>query len=268
MQMVRTEVSVKRTRGVVARSAPRGGSTPDINYASIYEQLGYLMVSRPDLLSTDPGSPEAMQWLGRAYALVQVVGDDNDSIAFRQAVTKLNGPAMGHWVRIIDTIVYRALAIAELQAPAGAQGAFIPAGGVFDAMAAVAKVLRSATSAVLIVDPYMDEIALTDFAVVAPEAVTVRLLADQASHKLSLKPAVTRWIAQHGATRPVEARLASPRTLHDRLIVVDESSVWILTQSLNAFATRAPGMIHRVNPDTAVLKAVAYSEMWQAARPL
>jgi len=210
-----------------------------------------------------------MQWLGRAYALVQAVGDDNDSIAFRQAVTKLNGPAMGHWVRIIDTIVYRALAIAELQAPAGAQGAFIPAGGVFDAMAAVAKVLRSATSAVLIVDPYLDESALAEFAVAAPEMVTVRLLADQASYKPSLVPAVRRWIAQHGATRPVEARLASPRTLHDRLIVVDESSVWILTQSLNAFATRAPGTIQRLNPDTAALKTVAYSEMWcQAARLL
>jgi len=60
--------------------------------------------------------------------------------------------------------LYKAIAIAELDAPAGAQGAFIPVGNAFEAYSAIAKVLRSAASDVLIVDPYMDDSVLTDFA--------------------------------------------------------------------------------------------------------
>jgi hypothetical protein len=46
-------------------------------------------------------------------------------------------------------------------------GAFIPAGNAFDAMAAIGSVLRTAKQGVFIVDPYMDEKALTDFAPLA-----------------------------------------------------------------------------------------------------
>jgi hypothetical protein len=67
----------------------------------------------------------------------------------------------------------------------------------------------------------MDEKALTDFAPLAPEGVTIRLLSDQREHKPSLPPATERWKGQHGQKRPLEVRLAAPRTLHDRLIIID-----------------------------------------------
>ena len=61
-----------------------------------------------------------------------------------------------------------------------AQGAFIPAGNAFDALAALSKVLRLAATDLLIVDPYMDEKTLIDYVRLANAGVTIRLLADAA----------------------------------------------------------------------------------------
>ena len=79
----------------------------------------------------------------------------------------------------VAVIVQRALAKAELKAPATVQGSFIPAGNALDAMAAIGKILGGATQDVLIVDPYMDEKVLTNFAPLAPEHVAIRLLPRQ-----------------------------------------------------------------------------------------
>jgi hypothetical protein len=87
--------------------------------------------------------------------------------------------------------------------------------------------------------------------------------------KPTLRPAATRWVAQYGLNRPLQVKLAPARTLHDRLIAVDDSTVWVLTQSLNAFATRSPASIVRVDDQTAALKIAAYADVWpKAAVPL
>jgi hypothetical protein len=49
---------------------------------------------------------------------------------------------------------------------------------------------------------------------------------------------------------------------------VDGTQAWVLTQSLNAFATRAPASIVRVDDETAALKIAAYEDMWAAAAAL
>ncbi len=132
-------------------------------------------------------------------------------------------------------------------------------------MAAVAKVLNTAARDVLIIDPYMDEKVLTDFAVLAPETVSVRLLGDdKTSIKATLKPAKERWSAQF-KSRPLEVRLAAPRALHDRLIIVDDV-VWLITQSLKDFANRSPASIVRIDDkDLSNLKVSAYGDIWRSA---
>jgi hypothetical protein len=148
------------------------------------------------------------------------------------------------------------------------QSSFIAKGNQFDTLASFSKILSSATTDALIVDPYMDQIALTEFAVLLPEAVTIRLLSDSATVKPSLQPSVTKWKAQYATTRPLVARLAPPRALHDRLIIIDSKDAWVLTQSLNAFAQRSPASIVRVDPDTAQLKVEVYNNIFASASPL
>jgi hypothetical protein len=96
----------------------------------------------------------------------------------------------------------------------------------------------------------------------------VRLLADQNGVKPTLQPAAARWAAQYAQSRPLEVKLTAAKTLHDRLIVVDGLTAWVLTQSLNAFAARSPASIVRVDDDTAALKIAAYQDIWANASPL
>ena len=96
----------------------------------------------------------------------------------------------------IAVVLHRTLARAEFPAPVAAQGAFITAGNAFDALAALSKVLRLAATDLLIVDPYMDEKTLIDYAGLANAGVTIRLLADAAHVKPTLKPAAAAWRAQ------------------------------------------------------------------------
>jgi hypothetical protein len=234
----------------------------------LYLQLGRLVEEMPDL-STGPITPDVNKWLGRACALVEQVGDTVATVQIRTACEFLTGVNRELTAQSIVTIVHTSLAKAELSAPAHVRGAFILAGHTLHAYSEVVRVLAAATTDVLMVDPYADQKIVTDYAVSASEGVTIRVLADAAYHKQTLKPAVERWVQQFGQSRPrPEVRLAPAKTLHDRLIIVDEAIVWLLGQSFNKLAERSHTSIVRVDTETATLKIRAYAKEWQAAKPL
>lgn len=236
----------------------------------LYLSLGQLLANVPEFLTrTIPSTPtsEAHIFMARAYALTAEAGLLADAVEISATHKLLSQYTPSFYLPGILTILHRALAVAELRAPAAARGSFIPAGSALDAMAAIGKVLSTATSTLRIVDPYMDEKAVTDFAVLASELVKIELLADDKFVKPSLSPAIARWRIQYPA-REIEARVSAGRSLHDRLIIVDGVKVWTLTQSLNAFAARAPASIILVDLDTAALKVPAYDAFWNSAAAL
>jgi hypothetical protein len=147
-------------------------------------------------------------------------------------------------------------------------GSFIGAGDVLDAYSAIGKILVTAKVGVLIVDPYMDEKVVTDFAPLISSGVPIRLLSDAQTSKATLGPAARRWAVQYGSARPLEARLATARSLHDRLIVIDGQDAWVLTQSLKDFAARSPASIIRVDRQIAEMKIGAYEALWLAAQSI
>ncbi|MDZ4320218.1 MAG: hypothetical protein U1A07_15490 [Phenylobacterium sp.] len=235
---------------------------------ALYLQLGRLVADMPDLSAPGAVTNEANVWLGRVGALIDHCSDLTDRISFQLAVKGLTGSFDERNVQTIKAVVYAALGRAELAAPLSVQGSFIPAGGTFDAYVAFGRAVETATGNVMIVDPYADAKALSDFAVQVPEGVAVRILADAEYRKVTLKPAADNWRTQHSATRPLEVRLTSKKTLHDRLILVDSALVWTFGQSLNAIAARAPTSIVRVDAETAALKVAAYERLWTAATPI
>ena len=232
---------------------------------NLYRQLGRLIETMPDLTAPGLVKPDVHQWLGRAYALVQSTGDVLDTVALRTNVGRLNTAAKNHAAQEIYAIIYRAFAVAELKAPAGSVGAFIPVGNSFDAFAAISKLLQSATKDVLILDPYMDETTLTEFATALPENINLRLMADENDYKAPLIPAAQKWSQQYNAKRPLALRLAAARTLHDRAIFIDGTTAYTLTQSLKDIAKRSPAEIIRAD-DTATLKLAAYELIWQNSK--
>jgi hypothetical protein len=169
---------------------------------------------------------------------------------------------------LIHMMLYRALAVAEMHAPTASQGAFIPVGNAFDAVNEMSKIFGTASCDVFLVDPYMDEKVLTNFAGLVPEGLPLRLLGDPARKKPGLKPASQSWVGQYGTGRPLDVRLSQSGALHDRLILIDSSMVWVVTQSFNAIATRSPASLLKVDSDMASLKTSAYEALWSAAAPL
>jgi hypothetical protein len=230
----------------------------------LYRRLGRVIEEAPSFSGLAPLTAQQLTWLGRAEALVEQSGDTSARAEFSVGKLNLTLPSnrqMGH--QGIMLALYRVLGTAELASPAGAQGAFIPVGGGFDAYSAIAKVFSQATSDILIVDPYMDDTMLLDFAGAVPDAVALRLLSDQGTVKATLGPSATRWKAQY-SNRMLHVRLAPPRTLHDRAILVDRTQAWTVTQSLKDLAKRSPAEIVRVN-DIAALKIAAYEQIWSTA---
>jgi len=242
--------------------------------AARYQQLGALIATMPDLNTSAWCSPEGMQWLGRANALVQAdLSDPVDHVRFKSALDRLGSTATypdhvsvhADAVQKITMILYRALGRAELSAPASAQGSFIPVGESFTAVAALSKILGSTTTSALIVDPYADGNILTEFGLLSPEGIQLMILGDTAGHKAALKPTAEAWVKQYGSQRPLEVRVTPAGALHDRLIIVDRREVWTVGQSFNALAKRSPTSFVRVDADTAKLKVGAYDGIWAAA---
>lgn len=236
---------------------------------ALFRQLSDLAANRPNLRDIDESydTPEATQkWLGRLHALLEEEGDTHAAMDLRIQMGIL-AKTRGRGGRSeILAILHRALAGAELRAPTSSQGSFIAAGDEFDAFARVAKILEEAESDLFIVDPYLDEVALTDFAPMVSEGVQIRLLGDEGRAKPTLEPAAKRWIAQYGSKRPLELRLAAPRAMHDRLILVDSKKAWLVTQSFKDFAKRSHGSIALADQEAASMKVAAYEEIWLSAK--
>lgn len=238
------------------------------DWEAIYHQLGQLIAAEPRIPEGDRrGSSEVLRWLGRTEALIEEVSGVMDHVRFGQlrsvmlTATKTNAEGQ---MRHIRSLLYTALAKAEMNAPAAAKGAFIPAGSAFDALTAISGILRECRGSVLVVDPYMDGVALTDFLQMVTEGVALQLLAGSKQKTAGLLEAVERWKTQFAQARPIELRFAAPRLLHDRLIM-DETRVWSLSQSFNAVAQRSPAMVQRVSADIALAKREAFLDMWDSA---
>jgi hypothetical protein len=157
---------------------------------------------------------EVSQWLGRAYVLVKASHDLGDTIQFKKDIDNFQSEFFRSTaVLSIHQILYRALATAELAAPAGSDGTFIPVGNSFDAFSALSKILGNAKKDVLIIDPYMDEVTLTEFGTTVPENINLRLMADQKDSKATLLPAAQSWVKQYSTKRPLSVRLARSTTV-------------------------------------------------------
>lgn len=227
-----------------------------------------LVATMPDLLN---GPPEDVDiWLGKVVALSGADGSMSE-VSIKLHVQNFRSPiglSFQSGLSGIKDHVYSRLAAAELNSPTEVSGAFIPAKNAHDALSAIGGVLESAQQSVLIIDPYLGGDALKKFIVFARETVPIRLLADAKHVKPTLQPAVDAWTQQFGVVRPIEARLSAARSLHDRLIILDGSHAWILTQSFNAFADRAPATIQKADPESAKLKIEAYEDLWRSSIPL
>lgn len=234
----------------------------------LYVRLGRLIEAMPKLDSFTADKSECMNWLAKAYAIIDSTNDLSEKIAFNIAMDKFGTGTIHHNSQAafaVTSIVLRSLAVLELKVAPELQGSFIPSGSVFDAYKVIGIIFSRATRDILVVDPYMDGKIVAEYMHGAPENVSIRLLSDKQTYKPDLVIAASKWSEQYKLSRPLSVRLSPARQLHDRLIITDAVDAWNVTQSFKDFATRSPASIVRSDPETAKLKVAAYDDMWNAA---
>jgi hypothetical protein len=105
-----------------------------MDHAALYQAIGALLEDQPDVKNKD----QFFRWLGRAQALVSKVSSSWASEIQVASTVRMYSDPWG--VRDqTNAILYRALAVVELDAPVQQQGTFIQSGNDLDALAGVAK---------------------------------------------------------------------------------------------------------------------------------
>jgi hypothetical protein len=208
----------------------------------LYLQLGWLVRDMPEFPEQQGAAitPEMNSWLAKAVVLVALTGNLADEIML-SAISNRMGSVnqMGGDKQAIAAIVNRALAKAELMAPASISGKFITSGNTFDAFAAVGKVLERAKRFALFVDPFADHKLLEQFALLAPDGIAIRVLTTS-KQELTLVPAAQHWRNQFGGSRPLEIRFLPPRHLHDQYIFIDGTEAWSFGASVQCSGRASP----------------------------
>jgi hypothetical protein len=238
---------------------------PALTPEEMYLELDRLVAEMPELAQGEI-TPEKHLWLGRAAALIEMLGNTGETVKLQVASERLHGILREDNAASIVAIVNRALAKARLAVPAY-QGEFLAAKSPHSALAAVAKILRTAKADVFMVDPHADDKVLDDFAQSAPDGVAIRILA-KTNYKQSLRVAAQRWIQQYGKNRSLEVLLVPADTLHNRLIMVDGKTAWELGQSFNDLAGRSHMSVIPVPPQMAAQEIAAYEKLWAQGSPL
>lgn len=232
----------------------------------LYLELGVLAKDPPNLGL--PEDAEVQQWLGRAHAIVlQASGNGFDAIDFSVCSDNLTSAVLAERNRVkIMNIIFRTLAYLERKAPASSANAFIGAGETFNALTSLRKVFAECSKCVLFIDPYAAANLLADYAIQAPEGVTVQVLAGKGQIRPDLRPTVQAWVTQYGGSRPLEVRLAEKGTLHDRAVFIDDKAAWTIGTSFNGLARNSPTLLQKVDKDEVFPdKLEAYRKIWNTA---
>jgi len=233
---------------------------------SLYLQLKALVSNIPDL-DNRLITHETRTWLSRATVIVEKTAPE-DYISLSVACDHLGGNLHDLNVKKILSIIYRSLARAELAAPVSVHGSFIPVDKPFIAINVINDLFKATNHSLLIIDPYADANLLFEFCVLAPEKIIIQILADEKHHKPGLNPAAKKWQLEYSTSRPIDVRVAPTKTLHDRIIIKDESEAWVLGQSFNGLAKRAPTFLQKVDKDATEMKIAAYLQIWNKSKRL
>lgn len=147
-----------------------------IDAALCLAQLRSLLESSPDFYAYTATSREHQEWLARAHAFIKKL-NDSDALTIRLAPGMLTSTLFrDSEVAKIFGIIHRAIAELELEPQKTEQQAFA-SGAVYDFFNALKTALASASSAIFVIDPYLDDQIFDTYLANTPAGVSVRLLA-------------------------------------------------------------------------------------------
>jgi hypothetical protein len=229
-----------------------------MNTAVLLAELQLMANNIPDFRSFTSTSREHFEWLGKTHALI-ARWNSPEAISFSMVSGFLGMPQTreGHLIKLMG-ILHRALADLQLDTPSKPDQAFGP-GAVYDFFKALKDLLSTATKTVMVVDPYLDDQVFDTYVSGINLSVNVNLLTTKVGEQF--RPALDRYRSQHAQ----EIQVRKTKAIHDRVVMIDGNSCWVLGQSINNAAKTKPTYIAPVSSDTAAEKIRTYQEIWNAS---
>ena len=233
----------------------------------LYLEVGRLIAEMPELGSGAITS-KVQRWLVTATEVLRSSGSLKEALQLTTACENLDGPLRARDAETITSILHHTFNKAELNAPREVRGSVVLIGGNLNAFEAISRLLATASSDALLVEPDAAAKILADYGILAPERITMCLLADEAQYKPSLIEGVQRWQQRFGDSRKLMVRVASANTLHERLILLDSARGWVLGAPFSELAKRRHTLLLRMRPEEEARKLAVYAEIWRQAKSL
>lgn len=228
---------------------------PAMNPAVLLAELQVMANSTPDFATYTPNSTEQFQWLGRTHALLERWNSlDAVSFGVTAGFLGVESTRSNNVTKLMVTL-HRAIADLQLDAPSSPDQAFGP-GAVYDFFKALKDLLGSATSSLMVIDPYLDAEVFDAYLSSVPTTVSIRLISTGVSD--DLVHALGKYRTQHKGA----IELRKTRQIHDRVVIIDDRSCWVLGQSIKDAARSKPTYIAPLSPDTSAEKVRNYSRIW------
>ena len=226
-----------------------------------------LLAELEDLLRTMPpkerlgdDTQENLSWLGRAAAIINQ-WDSAKAIFAGSDLKKIqSGSADDFRKGYANLMILLNEARADLRMQTvGPSNVAVSGGLVFDYFDEIRKVIETAKSDILFVDPYLDAEFVSRYLPHVTHGVPIRLLA---SEKLkTLLPAAQTFVEQNQA----KLEIRSAPNFHDRYVFIDKRECYQSGASFKDGAKKAPTTITQITDAFAAVYQT-YQDIWHDAK--
>lgn len=224
-------------------------------------KLIHLLETHPpfgDKYISDHRSPQ-QKWIAEVSALMKRIDLSHDF-----ECRSVRGTSIQYWKPAMDRMCQLVLQTIEelrleLELDGREQiGQVYEAGQVYDFFADLKQIIGNAKKNLLVVDAYFSADAFSGYLSSLDQQVGIRILAGQYAD--DIKAAIRLHLTQFQSS--IELRRSTE--IHDRVIVVDEESPWIIGASIKD-AGKKPTYILPVPPQLAAKKIQVYEAIWDSA---
>jgi hypothetical protein len=237
-------------------------NTSKPNPKIVHAGLKTLLNKQPNWDAFKPGSSEHQDWLGRAYALIKR-WDINRAESMWISVGFISSPGTlrNSGVTDILNLIHQAVNDIEIDLPEEPQQVFGP-GAVYDFYRELKGLFKTAQKNLLVVDPYLDTEIFDGYFSEPLLGIEIKMLTNKNAADLNI--ALEKYNLQNKTS--VEIRKSSE--LHDRLIIVDKSTCWILGQSINNAAKSKQTYMVPITENHGQIKIDHYYELFHRANKI
>ena len=206
----------------------------------------------------DSGSDENLAWLGRTAAAINR-WDTGPISRARANAALMQVPSKQHdsCQKAIGTLkMLLQQAQSDLRMELGRGSVVVEAGRVFEYFDELRKVIETARTDVLFVDPYLDADFVSQYLQYVAEGVSIRLLSSP-KKRATLLPAVKLFAQQSG--RSVSVRVSDG--LHDRYLFIDRAACYLSGASFKDGAKNATTVLAPITDAFQVMRDT-YEQQW------